>query len=113
MKFNPLPSIVLIGLAALIIPFQVGAQKAQTQIENLPNARVMTISGKVTKLLDDKFILNNGKGQVIVEAEPERGQPVSLSVGEQVTVVGNYDDQEFNALSITRGNGETIQIHDD
>ncbi|KOP23289.1 hypothetical protein AMR41_26740 [Hapalosiphon sp. MRB220] len=113
MNFNPTPSIVLTVLAALLIPFQVGAQKTPNQIENSPNARVTNISGKVTKLLDDEFILNDGKGQIIVEAEPQLGQLINLSVGEQVTVVGNYDDNEFKALSITRANGETIQIHDD
>ncbi|MCP6761309.1 MAG: hypothetical protein NHB32_21815 [Fischerella sp. CENA71] len=113
MNFNPTPSIVLTVLAALLIPFQVGAQKAQTPVENLSNARVVTISGKVTQLLEDEFILNNGTQQIIVEAEPSLGQPVSLSVGEQVTVVGNYDDNEFHALSITRANGQKIQINDD
>jgi uncharacterized protein YdeI (BOF family) len=113
MKFNPMPSIVLTALVALLIPLEVGAQKAPTQISNSPNARVTSISGQVTKLLDDKFILNDGKGQIIVEAEPSLGQPINLSVGEKVTVVGNYDDDEFNAVSITRANGETIQILDD
>ncbi|MCC5643987.1 DNA-binding protein [Nostoc sp. CHAB 5824] len=113
MNFNPTPTIVLTALFALLIPFEVEAQKASNQIENLPNARVTTISGQVTQLLDDEFILNDGKGQIIVEAEPQLGQPINLSVGEQVTVVGNYDDHEFNAHSITRANGETIQIHDD
>ncbi|MDZ8032827.1 MAG: hypothetical protein RMY64_36190 [Nostoc sp. DedQUE08] len=113
MNFNPIPSIVLTSLFALLISFEVEAQKAPNQIDNLPNARVTTISGQVTKLLDDEFILNDGKGQIIVEAEPHLGQPINLSVGEQVTVVGNYDNNEFNALSITRANGETIQIHDD
>ncbi|WP_448268306.1 hypothetical protein [Nostoc sp. DSM 114159] len=113
MNFNPIPSIVLTGLFALLISFEVGAQKAPNQIENLSNARVTTISGQVSKLLDDEFILNDGKGQIIVEAEPQLGQPINLSVGEQVTVVGNYDDNEFKAVSITRANGETIQIHDD
>ncbi|MHC0061361.1 hypothetical protein ACWATR_00320 [Nostoc sp. UIC 10890] len=113
MNFNPTPTIVLTGLFALLMPFEVGAQKAPNQIENLPNARVTSISGQVTKLLDDEFILNDGKGQIIIEAESQLGQPINLSVGEQVTVVGNYDDNEFKALSITRANGETLQIHDD
>ncbi|MEH2210746.1 DNA-binding protein [Nostoc sp.] len=113
MNFNPIPSIVLTSLFALLISFEVEAQKAPNQIDNSPNARVTTISGQVTKLLDDEFILNDGKGQIIVDAEPQLGQPINLSVGEQVTVVGNYDNNEFNALSITRANGETIQIHDD
>ncbi|WP_017749704.1 hypothetical protein [Scytonema hofmannii] len=52
MNFDPTPSIVLTALVALLIPFEVGAQKA------------------------------------------------------------HYDDNEFNAFSITHANGETIQIHD-
>ncbi|GAB1540330.1 hypothetical protein NUACC21_29990 [Scytonema sp. NUACC21] len=113
MNYNPTPSIILTALFALLIPFEVRAQKAPNQIDNSPNARVTTISGRVTKLLNDEFIINDGKGQIIIEAEPQLGQPINLSVGEQVTVVGNYDDNEFKALSITRANGETVQIHDD
>ncbi|BAZ53912.1 hypothetical protein NIES4103_65960 [Nostoc sp. NIES-4103] len=113
MNFNLTHSIVLTALFALFNPFEVGAQKVANQIGNLPNARVTTISGQVTKLLDDEFILNDGQRQIIVEAESQLAQPINLSVGEQVTVVGNYDDNEFNAHSITRANGETIQIHDD
>lgn len=106
-------SIAVTTLAVLAIPIAVAAQKAQTQIKNLPNARVITISGQVTKLLDDEFILNDGTGEIIIEAEPRWGQAMNLSVGEQVTVVGRYDDNEFDAHSITLANGEMIQIHDD
>lgn len=113
MNFNATPSIALTALFGLLIPFEVVAQKTPDQIGNLPNARVTNISGQVTKLLDDEFILNDGKRQIIVENEPELGQPINLSVGEKVTVAGYYDDNEFKALSITRANGETIQIHDD
>ena len=113
MNFHPIPSIALTALLALLMPFEVVAQRTSNQIGNLPNARVTNISGQVTKLLDDEFILKDGKGQIIVEAEPQLGQPINLSVGEKVTVAGYYDDNEFKALSITRANGETIQVHDD
>ncbi|ACK69149.1 hypothetical protein PCC7424_0693 [Gloeothece citriformis PCC 7424] len=105
--------IILTTLATLAIPMAVQAQKAQTPIGNLPNSRLMSISGEVTQLFHDEFLLNDGTGQIIVEAEPQWGQPMNLSVGEQVTVVGRYDDNEFEAFSITNSQGQTIQIHDD
>ena len=106
-------TLVVTTLAVSVIPISVAAQKVQTQNKNLPNARVITISGQVTQLLDDEFILNNGTEEIIIEAEPRWGQAMNLSVGEQVTVVGRYDDNEFEAHSITLANGEMIQIHDD
>ncbi len=106
-------TLVVTTLAVSVIPISVAAQKVQTQNKNLPNARVITISGQVTQLLDDEFILSNGTEEIIIEAEPRWGQAMNLSVGEQVTVVGRYDDNEFEAHSITLANGEMIQIHDD
>ena len=100
-------------MVALLIPLQVEAQNPQAQILNLANVRLSTVSGEVTQLLGDKFILNDGQGQIIVEAEPRWGQSINLSVGERVTVFGKYDDDDFEAFSITRANGETIKIHDD
>ncbi|MEH2183244.1 hypothetical protein [Nostoc sp.] len=65
MNFNLISSIVLTSLFVLLISFEVEAQKAPNQIDNLPNARVTTISGQVTKLLNDEFILNADKGQIV------------------------------------------------
>lgn len=113
MNSNFTPAIVLTALAALIIPFQVEAQNPQAQILNLANVRLNTISGEITQLFSDKFILNDGQRQIIVEVEPSLGQSITLSVGERVTVFGKYDDDDFEAFTITRANGETIKIHDD
>lgn len=33
-----------------------------------------------------------------------------LLAGEQVTVVGEYDDYDFDAFTITRGNGDVLTI---
>jgi hypothetical protein len=37
----------------------------------------------------------------------------NLKNGETVTVKGRYDDNDFEAISITRANGQIIYVFDD
>ena len=81
---------------------------AQTPIRDLQRNRNLTISGQVIGISGDEFMLDDGTGQILVDIDPR--QPVNLSVGEQVTVVGEYDDDDFDAFSITRQDGSVINI---
>jgi Ca2+-binding RTX toxin-like protein len=76
---------------------------------------IQTISGTVTQLVRDNeeneldgFILKDTTGEVVVDAE----EGVNLTVGEQVTVVGELEkddgDIEFEALKITKADGIVI-----
>ncbi|MEM7593535.1 MAG: DUF5666 domain-containing protein [Cyanobacteria bacterium P01_A01_bin.83] len=64
---------------------------------------VQTISGTVTSISDDDFILEDSTGEVLVDAEGflESEGNLDLSVDQEVTVVGDLDDEDFDARSIT------------
>jgi hypothetical protein len=49
---------------------------------------------------------------VIVDAGPRWYRQIDLTAGERVTIVGEYDDEDFDAYRITRDNGEVIQIRE-
>ncbi|OKH24636.1 DNA-binding protein [Chroogloeocystis siderophila] len=70
-----------------------------------------TISGRVTSVVGNDFILEDESGQIIVDAGPRWWQQINISPGEQVTVNGELGrGGEFDAFSITRANGTVIQI---
>ncbi|MGK7921261.1 MAG: DNA-binding protein [Trichodesmium sp.] len=92
------------GIIAIATP-----SLAQTPIGELQRRdRNLTISGQVIGVSDNEFMLDDGTGQILVDVYPN--QSVNLSVGEQVTVVGEYDDDDFDAFSITRQDGSVIDI---
>lgn len=106
---------LLIGLtmAASISAVAVPAvAQAQTRIGNLQQRPAgTTITGRVTSVVGNDFIVEDGSGQIIVDAGPRWWQQINVSSGEQVTVVGELGrGGEFDAFSITRANGSVIQI---
>jgi uncharacterized protein YdeI (BOF family) len=84
--------------------------KAQTSISDLQKRSAITIAGKVQSVVGNDFILDDGTGEVIVDAGPRWWRKIDLSPGESVTVIGEMDREEFEAFSITRANGQTIEI---
>jgi hypothetical protein len=83
---------------------------AQTSIRDLQRQSGTTVAGTVRSVVGNEFILDDGTGQIIVDAGPRWYREINLSEGEEVTVTGEYDDYDFDAFSITRSNGEVIQI---
>lgn len=102
---------LFIGITGVIVPpiAESFAQSA-TPIRNLSNFYGVTIRGTVRSVVGNEFILDDGTGQVIVDAGPRWFHQINLQPGETVTVVGKYDDYDFDAFRITRGNGEVINI---
>ena len=95
-----------IGFFSIVTP-----TVAQTPIGELQRYRNVTISGQVIGIAGDEFMLDDGTGQILVDT---RRRLKNLSVGEQVTVVGEYDDDDdFDAFSITRQDGSVINIRSD
>lgn len=87
---------------------------AQTTIGDLQRQNSMTISGDVVRVQGEDFILGDGTGQILVEAESRPIRQANLKVGDRVTVAGNYDDDNsFEAWSITPENGTVIYVFDD
>lgn len=87
---------------------------AQTSIGELQQQNSVTISGEVVRVQGDDFILSDGTGQILVEAESRPIRQASLKAGDRVTVAGRYDDDtSFEAFSITPSDGQVIYVFDD
>ena len=97
----------LATFSSLTISFPV---EAQSRINELQRTRGTTISGQVTSVVGNDFTIDDGTGQVIVDAGPRWYQPINISPGERVTVVGEMDEGEFDAFSITKSNGTVVKI---
>lgn len=94
----------------LMPPMAQSVAQSVTPIRNLGNVYGITIRGTVRSAVGNHFILDDGTGQVIVDAGPRWFHQINLQPGETVTVVGKYDDYDFDAFRITRANGEVINI---
>jgi hypothetical protein len=104
--------VALIALAAgatLIIPDVV---RAQTSIEELQQrSNGTTVSGEIISVVGNDFVLDDGTGEIILDAGPRWWQEIDLSPGEEVTVTGELGKGgEIDAYSITRGDGSTVEI---
>ncbi|WP_228056456.1 DNA-binding protein [Microcoleus sp. LEGE 07076] len=88
--------------------------QAKTRIADLQRQRTATtISGRVIgfgEADENEWIIDDGSGQVRVEAGPRTWRNINLSKGETIVVVGEMDDGEFDAFSITRSGGSIINI---
>jgi uncharacterized protein YdeI (BOF family) len=104
---------ILLGLGLVAMAINIPVAQAQTAIRDLQrNDPTLTIAGVVRSVVGNEFILDDGTGQLIVDAGPRWYQQIDLSEGEQVTVVGEYDDYDFDAYRITRANGDVIVIRE-
>lgn len=100
--------------AKLLIPAIVGgcallatATLAQVAINQLQPGGV-TIKGKVADLFDDKFVLEDSSGRILVQTGPGGPRTLSVTAGETLTVVGLPRGRTFDAREIKRENGETL-----
>jgi uncharacterized protein YdeI (BOF family) len=92
--------------------------KAQAQTNNRTNIRDLQqrsngtiVSGKVTNIVGNDFIIDDGTGQLIVDAGPRWWREINLQRSEQVTVRGELGRKgELDAFSITRADGSVIDI---
>ncbi|PPS42725.1 DNA-binding protein [Chroococcidiopsis sp. TS-821] len=105
----------LIGLAIVASVSTLGLPtiaRSQTRIGDLQQRPPgITISGRVTSVVGNDFILEDDSGQIVVDAGPRWWQEIDVSPGEQVTVNGELGrGGEFDAFSITRADGTVIQI---
>ncbi|PSN10530.1 DNA-binding protein [filamentous cyanobacterium CCT1] len=107
MKFISTAALLTLGLSAMLPAL------AQTvPIQSLRQQNGITISGTVGSVVGNNFTLGDGTGEIIVDAGPRWYQAITVTPGEQLTVVGEYDNDEFDAYSITRASGEVITIRD-
>ncbi|KOR36981.1 MULTISPECIES: OB-fold nucleic acid binding domain-containing protein [Planktothricoides] len=83
---------------------------AQIPIRDLQRNQGLTISGVIRSVVGNEFILDDGTGQVIVDAGPLWYHQLNFREGERVMVVGEYEGYDFDAFTITREDGEILQI---
>ncbi|NJN87490.1 MAG: DNA-binding protein [Leptolyngbyaceae cyanobacterium SL_7_1] len=102
--------LIIASISAIAVATGLHAQAQPIPIERLQNQQGTTISGTVRSIVGNEFVLSDGTGEVIVDAGPRWYHTVNISEGEQVTVVGEYDDDDFDAFQITRESGEVIVI---
>lgn len=106
---------VCLTLAAIAIPTFPVLVEAQTRTrigELQQRARGTTISGKVVSVVGNDFTLNDGTGQIIVDAGPTWWRQIDIKPGEEVTVTGEISKKsgKFDAFAIDRANSSRIEI---
>jgi uncharacterized protein YdeI (BOF family) len=97
-------------LTSTLLTASAAAVHAQVPIGELQQRFGVTISGEIRSVVGNEFILDDGTGQIIVDAGPMWYHQLNLREGERVTVVGEYDDYDFDAFEITQSNGEVLRI---
>ncbi|MBW4466525.1 MAG: DNA-binding protein [Pegethrix bostrychoides GSE-TBD4-15B] len=102
--------LILSALAFVMPAIEASIAQAQVSIRELQNSSETSISGEIRSIVGNEFILDDGTGQIIVDAGPRWYHQLNLTSGERITVVGEYDDDDFDAYTITRDSGEVIQI---
>lgn len=87
---------------------------AQTQTYLSQQVGINEISGEFVRMIDDdEFLLRTSNGQIIVvEGDSSKISRVNLQPGEQVTISGQYDNNDFDGYTLTRSNGESFDIRD-
>jgi hypothetical protein len=77
----------------------------------------LTLQGSVTAVDADTLVVQTGSGEVIIENRPwwtAQEQSFSAQVGDQVTLVGFYEDEEFEVGQIRNDTtGQTVSIRDE
>jgi hypothetical protein len=84
-------------LTSLITP--VKPSFAQVPIREIQQTQGLTISGVVTAVFGNKFVIDDGTGQILVETGPPWYHQIRINQGEAVTVIGKYDDNDFDAFT--------------
>ncbi|MFP4008674.1 MAG: DNA-binding protein [Spirulinaceae cyanobacterium] len=104
----------VVTLASALFSVAFTSAQAQTPIRDLQRQSDMTISGEIRRIVGNEFILDDGTGQIIVDAEDIAEymgkRSLNLREGERITVTGEYDDYDFDAYTIQRSNGEVFRV---
>lgn len=69
---------------------------------------LVKITGTVTRIREDEFLLRDRTGRVWVDGIRKGNRTLDIAVGDRLTVVGDLDDEDFDALRITRANGAIV-----
>ncbi|KDR56806.1 hypothetical protein [Limnospira platensis] len=73
------------------------------------NPEFLTLSGTVISQTEpDSFFFQSDIGPILVDAIPQGEGMVTVIPGEILTIVGNFDDYDFDAYSLTRLDGSPV-----
>jgi hypothetical protein len=107
---KPILVTALTSITSLLWSIGLPLAQAQTSIRDLQRNSGVSISGVIRSVVGNEFTLDDGTGEIIVDAGPLWYHQLNLRQGERITVTGEYDDYDFDAFSITRENGRSMQI---
>jgi hypothetical protein len=110
MMWKFLLGMVLIGFIPVVTSLE--TVLAQIPIGELQNqAPGITISGTVTSVVGNNFVLNDETGEIIVDAGPRWWREINVVEGEQLTVTGELGRSgELDAFTVMRRDGTVIDI---
>ena len=100
-----------ISLLALAAAIGIGtAAYAQTPIRDVTAPDGISITGTVTGVFGNKFVLEDDSGKVLVEGGPDGQRKLDIQMGEKLAVTGRPDRGSFEAFTITRADGSRIEL---
>lgn len=106
--FLPLTISIVSVLAAPVLA------EVTTNISDLRQEQTVTISGEVTRIIDDaddnEWVVTDETGSIVVDAGSLWQQALDISVGDRLTVVGQLDEDDFDAFSLILADGTEIEI---
>ncbi|BBK33558.1 YpeB-like protein with putative protease inhibitory function [Stella humosa] len=100
----------LLALAAAVGIGAGTATLAQTPIRDVLSPAGISIAGTVTDVFGNKFVLQDGSGKVLVESGPDWHRKLDIKAGETLTITGRPEGGSFEAFTITRADGTTIEV---
>ncbi len=111
MKANIVLALAISVISAITTPV---LAEDTTNIEDLRQEETVTISGEVTEIMgdddDNKWVVTDYTGSVAVDAGALWQEAIDVSVGDLLTVVGELDEDEFDAFSVILADGTEIEI---
>ncbi|WP_052715961.1 hypothetical protein [Devosia chinhatensis] len=98
-----LSKITLVAAALLAAP--AGLALAQVPLDSLSST---VIEGRVGEVFGNRFILEDGEGRVLVEAQGELPAGAAIGTGDALVIVGTDTPNGFLASAITRQDGTEV-----
>ncbi|MGE0716077.1 MAG: PepSY domain-containing protein [Alphaproteobacteria bacterium] len=103
-------SLVGASLLAAAVAGGLAAASAETPIAEVLRPEGITITGTVTDIFGNRFVLQDDSGKVLVETGPQWHDRVEVKPGERVTVSGRPERGFFHAFAVTRADGTRIEL---
>lgn len=86
-------------------PVRIGSLAAATP----DGHRVVTVRGRIVQMFGSHAVLNDGSGQIVVDAGPGGGE-VPLAVGQTISAQGRYDNGMLRARYLVGSDGSVTAL---